>query len=56
MKLPGFFVELQKISKEFFVIPLLPLKEPVLRNTIKENPEEGNQCPVKKEAALLVPQ
>lgn len=56
MKLPDVFVELQRISKEFFVTPLLSLKEPALSNTIKEDPEEGSQCCVKKEATLLVPQ
>lgn len=56
MKLPDVFVELQRISKEFFVTPLLSLKELALSNTIKEDPEEGNQCRVKKEATLLVPQ
>lgn len=42
MKLPDVFVELQRISKEFFVTPLLSLKEPALSNTIKEDPEEGS--------------
>lgn len=44
MKLPDVFVELYKNYMEFFVTPSLPLKESVLSNTLKENPEEGYQC------------
>ena len=55
MKLSDVFVELQKNSMECFVTPLLPLKESVLSNTLKENPEEGYQCLCEKEATLFVP-
>lgn len=39
MELSDVFVELQKNSTEIFVTPLLPLKESVLSNTLRENPE-----------------